>query len=181
MLQTLWKLRILVVLAALVVVAGGAVAFAAVEGNNTSNEPTASSAGEHQNETNPTGNNEPTATKGVEPTATKGTEPTAIPHKVVTGKITAVDCTAGTITIAVDNNGGDFTAQLTGNTNYSLSGQAGACSGLKVGWHASIEAQQLNGQWVAQHVDQDDSGQNSGGGGDGGGSSSPTPTPGPNH
>lgn len=176
MLRTLWKLRILVVIAALVLVAGGAVAFAAVEGNNSS-EPTASSAGAHQNESGPNGNNEPTTTKGAEPTATKGTEPTAIPHTVMSGKITAVDCEAGTITIAGDNNGGSFTAQLSKNTAYTVSGQAGACSGLKVGWHVSIEAQQLNGQWVAQHVSQDDSGQS--GGGSGGGDSGPTPTPAP--
>lgn len=176
MLRTLWKLRILVVIAALVLVAGGAVAFAAVEGNNNSNEPTASSAGAHQNESSPNGNNEPTATKGTEPTATKGTEPTAIPHKVMSGKITSVDCAGGTITIAGDNNGGSFTAQLTKNTAYTVSGLAGACSGLKVGWHVSIEAQQLNGQWVVQHVSQDDSGQS---GGSGGGDSGPTPTPAP--
>lgn len=175
MLRTLWKLRILLVVAALVLVAGGAVAFAAVEGNN-SNEPTASSAGAEQNQS-ANENTEPTATKGTEPTATKGTEPTAIPHTVMSGTITSVDCEGGTITITVDNNGGSFTAQLTSTTVYTLSGQTGACSGLKVGWHVSVEAQQSNGQWVAQHVSQDDSGQ-SGGSGDGGGKD-PTPTPAP--
>ncbi len=178
MLRNVWKLRIIIVIAALVLVAGGAVAFAASEGALSSNSPSGSSAGASQNSESHgnTGNTEATATQApAEPTATKGTEPTAIPHVNKPGHITSVDCTGGTITIAVDGNGGSFTAQITSKTEINLSGKPGACSGLKVGWHVTIEAQQLNGQWVAQTVAQDDSGQGSGGGGDA------TPTPGASH
>jgi hypothetical protein len=180
MLRNVWKFRILIVIAALVLVAGGAVAFAASEGALSSNSPSGTSAGASQNNEGHNGNNgntEPTAVKNTEPTATKGTEPTPVPHTLMKGKITSVDCAGGTITIAVDNNGGSFTAQITTTTHMTVSGQASACSGLKVGWHVTIEANQVNGQWVASGIAQDDSGQPGNGGGDGGA----TPTPGANH
>jgi len=179
MLGTIWKFRVLVVIAALVLVVGGAVAFAASEGPLSSSAPSGSKAGvSHSSEGGQQGS-EPTATSApAEPTATKGTEPTAIPHANMAGKITSVDCAGGSITIAVDNNGGSFTAQITSATHITVSGQAASCSGLKVGWHVTIEAQQLNGQWVAENIAQDDSGQ---GGGAGGGDGGATPTPTPSH
>ena len=169
MLRTVWKLRVVLAIAALVLVAGGAVAFAASEGAQKSGAPTASS-GAAQSAEGQTQTSEPTKT--AEPT--KGTEPTALPQVNKPGRITSVDCAGGTITITVDGNDGAFTAQLTSKTEININGHPGACSGLKVNWHVTIKAQQQNGQWVAQSVSQDDSSPNSGGG-------DHTPTPAPSH
>lgn len=171
MLRTVWKLRVLLAIAAVVLVAGGAVAFAASEGALKSGAPAASSgaarSAEGQTETS-----EPTKT--AESTTPKGIEPTAPPQVNKPGRITSVNCAGGTITITVDGNDGAFTAQLTSQTEITINGHPGACSGLKVNWHVTMKAQQLNGQWVAQSVSQDDSSPNSGGG-------DHTPTPAPSH
>ena len=172
MLRHVWKLRVVLALAALVLVAGGAVAFAASGGGRNSGAPTASS-GAAQSAESQTETNEPTKT--AESTTAKGTEPTALPQVNKPGRITSINCASGTITITVDGNDGAFTAQLTSKTEININGHLGACSGLKVNWHVTIKAQQLNGQWVAQSVSQDDSSPNSGGGDHG------TPTPAPSH
>ena len=174
MLRNIWKLRVALVIAALVLVAGGAVAFAASEGALKGGAPAASSGASRSAE-GQTGQSEPTGTKTAEPTTTKGTEPTAPPQVNKPGRITSVNCAGGTITITVDGNDGSFTAHMTSKTEINISGHPGACSGLKVNWHVTIKAQQLNGQWVAQSVSQDDSSQNSGGG------DHSTPTPAPSH
>ncbi|GEM_PF-2328261 len=178
MLRTFWKFRLIVILAALVLVAGGAIAVAAKEGTFSNSSHSASSGDAVQNNEGGQQNQEPTQTpKPPEPTPTHGVEPTHVPHTDVAGKITGVDCAGGSITINEDNNGGSFTASLTGNTIYTISGKSGTCSDLKVGWHVTIEAVQLSeGVWTAEHVSQDDSGQTSGGGS--GGDNTPTPGPG---
>ncbi len=181
--RTIWKLRVLIIAVALVLVAGGAIVAAAKEGAFSSNTPPTSAEGAAQNsEPTATQGTEPTPTRGTEPTATQGTEPTQIPHMVKTGVITTIDCTNNTITITVDGSGSPFTATLTSNTVYTLTGKPGACTDLKTRQHVVIESQELSaGVWTAVKVAEDDgnggSGGGNGGGNGGGDGSSPTPTP----
>ncbi len=183
--QTLWKFRVIIVVAALVLVAGGAVVVGAkglVGGDSPKS--TAGSSEQHQQNGD---SQEPTKTKGPEPTATPASSHWA-------GKIVSVDCAGGTITIAPDGGGANATASFAQGAGFTVSGKAGACSDLKVGWHVTLEVKQINGQWWAVHVAQDDSGQSSGGGdgngggngtgggdGNGGGGDGATPTPAPSH
>lgn len=171
MLRHVWTLRALLVIAALALVVGGAVAFAASGGAQKSGTPAASS-GVARSAAGQTETSEPTKT--AKPTTTKGSEPTEPPQVNKPGRITSVDCAGGSITIQVDGNDGAFTAQMTSQTEININGHPGGCSGLKVHWHVTIKARQLNGQWVAQSVSQDDSSPNSGG-------PDQTPTPAPSH
>ncbi len=170
--QTLWKFRMIIVIAALVLVAGGAVVVGAkgLVGGSDAPRSTAGSSEQHQ-PSNPS--QEPTKTKGPEPTATPASTHWA-------GKIVSVDCAKGTITITPDGGAADATAtaQMQQGAGIFVAGKAAVCSDLKVGWHVTLEVKQINGQWVALHVTQDDSGQSSGGGD---GSRDATPTPGESH
>lgn len=177
--QTLWKFRVIIVVAALILVAGGAVVVGAkglVGGDSPRS--TAGSSEQHQPSND---SQEPTKTKGPEPTATPASSHWA-------GKIVSIDCAKGTITITPDGGAADATAtaQMQQGAGIFVSGKSAVCGDLKVGWHVTLEVKQINGQWVAIHVTQDDSGQSSGGGdgnggGDGHGGDGATPTPAPSH
>jgi hypothetical protein len=156
--KTLWKLRMVLVIAALVLVAGGAVVVGAK--GLVGGEGPKTSAGESQQHQN--NGSEPGSTqKGAEATATKGTEPPAPVIANWSGKIVSVDCAGGTLTIAPDGAAANTTAsaQMAQGTSVNVSGKSAACSALKVGWHVTMEVQQVNGQWVVLHITQDDSGQ----------------------
>jgi len=175
--RTIWKLRLVIIAVALVLIAGGAIAAAAKEGVFSSTPtPSADVATQQNSEPTATQGTEPTPTQGTEPTATQGTEPTQIPHVNKPGVITTIDCANNTITITVDGSGDPFTATLTSNTVYTLTGKPGACTDLKTGEHVVIEAQQLSaGVWTAEKVAEDDG--NGGSAGGNGGGDAPTPTP----
>ena len=171
--KTFWKLRMVIIIAALVLVAGGAIVVGAHGLGIGSNEPK-SNVGSAQQDGGQA-NTEPTkGPQAPEATKTKGPEPAATPASVIwSGKIVSVDCAGGTITIMPDNATGTTASATMANTvGFTVSGQTSSCAGLKVGWHVMLEVKQINGQWIVYHIVQDDSGQ---GGGSGGGDASPTP------
>ena len=174
MLRTLWKFRLFLVLAAVVLVVGGAVAVAAKEGSVSSNQHRAS-AGAFQH------SQEPSETPGTAPSETPGTEPTETDHEEVAGTITSLDCTNGSITIQQEEEGGTFTAQLTNTTVYTVNGQPAACTDLKVGAQVDLEVMHSGTTWTALKVsqgDQDENDQHDGDGDEQGGQATPTPGPG---
>ena len=169
MLRTLWKFRLVLILAALVLVAVGAVAVAAKEGATSNNQHTASAGASQHGQ-------EPSETPGAEPSKTPGTEPTETDQEERSGTITSLDCTNGSITIKQeDEEGGTFTATLTSATVYMINGKTGACTDLKVGAQVSIEAMQNGQTWTALKVSQGENDQDN----DDGQEDQATPTPGP--
>ena len=170
--RTLWKFRLALMLAGLLLVVGGAVALAAEGGKGASDQRAATSGAAANSQ-------EPTEGTEQDPTHTPGTEPTKTGQKEREGTITSLDCAQGSLTIKGEDeeDGGAFTAQLTSATVFTVNGKAGACADLKVGMSVSIEATQNGTTWTALKVslgesDQDDDGDEPGS------QTTPTPRPG---
>jgi hypothetical protein len=166
--RTLWKFRLLLILAALVLVIGGGIALAAKDGSLNSN-PRTSSSGTSAHDQEPTETDEATRTPGTEPTETEEGD-----QEEISGTITSLDCAQGSITIKTmdEEAGGTFTAVLTSATVFTINGKAATCADLQVGAQVSIEATRNGTTWTATRVSQGENDQ----GEDGqGGTATPTP------